>query len=101
MRRHVFGAALVLLLGGVSAFAQQPSGNITGRILDPQGAAVPGVTVTARSAATGFTRTETSDTEGLYRLNALPVGVYDVTAELQGFATLANKNVDVNIGQTT
>jgi hypothetical protein len=89
-----------LLLGGNSAFAQQTSGNIAGRILDPQGAAVPGVTVTARSAATGFTRTEVSDAEGIYRLNALPVGKYDVTAELSGFTTISKKEVDVFVGQT-
>jgi hypothetical protein len=100
MRRHLFGAALAVLLGGISAHAQQTTGNITGRILDPQGAAVPGVTVTARSAATGFTRTEVSDAEGIYRLNALPVGIYDVTAELQGFASVSRKAIDVNVGQT-
>ena len=38
MRRHLFGAALAVLLGGISAYAQQTSGNITGRVLDPQGA---------------------------------------------------------------
>src|SRR2546430_8967557 len=100
MRRHLFGAALAVLLGGSSAHAQQTTGNITGRILDPQGAAVPGVTVTARSSATGFTRTEVSDAEGIYRLNALPVGIYDVTAELQGFASVSRKAIDVNVGQT-
>src|SRR5437588_1801050 len=100
MRRHLFGAALAVLLGGISAHAQQTTGNITGRILDPQGAAVPGVTVTARSSATGFTRTEVSDAEGIYRLNALPVGIYDVTAELQGFASVSRKAIDVNVGQT-
>jgi hypothetical protein len=94
------GAALVLLLSCASAFAQQTTGSITGRVLDQQGAAVPGVTITAKSGQTGFTRSETSDAEGLYRLNALPVGTYDVTAELQGFSTIANKGVDVNVAQT-
>ena len=49
-----------------------------------QGAAVPGVTVTAKNAATGFTRTEVSDGEGIYRLTALPVGTYDLTAGAAG-----------------
>src|SRR5262245_47488183 len=101
MRRQLLGAAMVLLLSCASAFAQQTTGNITGRVLDQQGAAVPGVTVTAKSAQTGFTRTETSDAEGLYRLTALPVGQYDVTAELQGFTTIANKAVEVNVAQST
>ena len=100
MRRQLMGAALVLLLSCASAFAQQTTGNITGRVLDQQGAAVPGVTVMAKSTQTGFTRSEVSDAEGLYRLNALPVGVYDVTAELQGFTTVSNKSVDVNVAQT-
>src|ERR1700675_3121960 len=82
MRSHLFGAVMIVLLMCVSAFAQQTTGTVTGRVLDEQAAAVPGATVTARSASTGFTRTETSDSEGIYRLSALPVGNYDVTAEL-------------------
>ncbi len=100
MRRYLFGAAVCLLLTCASAFAQQTTGTVTGRVVDQQGAAIPGVTVTAKSAATGFTRTEVSDAEGVYRLSALPVGIYDVTAELQGFATLAKKDVEVNVAQT-
>src|SRR5205823_3326003 len=100
MKRHAFGAAFVWLLASASGFAQQTTGNITGRVLDQQGAAVPGTTVTAKNPATGFTRSDTSDTEGVYRLSALPVGIYDVTAELQGFATVAKKDVEVNVGQT-
>jgi hypothetical protein len=97
MRRYLFGAALLVLLGCASAFAQQTTGSITGRVVDQQGAAVPGVTITAKMATTGFTRTETSDAEGLYRLNALPVGTYEVNAELSGFATVSKKDVEVNV----
>src|SRR5215471_16775359 len=100
MRRQLLGAVLVLLLSCVSAFAQQTAGNITGRVLDQQGAAVPGATVTAKNAQTGFARTEVSDAQGLYRLNSIPVGKYDVSAELAGFATIVNKDVDVFVGQT-
>jgi hypothetical protein len=81
--------------------AQQTSGNITGRIVDAQGAAVPGVTVTARNPQTGFVRTDVSDGEGIYRLTALPVGNYDVSAELSGFSTFSRKEVVVNVAQTT
>ena len=42
MRRHFFGAAMLLLLTCASAFAQQTTGTITGRVVDQQGAAVPG-----------------------------------------------------------
>src|SRR3954465_7553206 len=92
---------LCSLVASSTAFAQQTSGNITGRIVDAQGAAVPGVTVTARSPQTGFVRTDVSDGEGIYRLTALPVGGYDVTAELSGFSTYSRKEVTVNVAQTT
>jgi len=100
MTRKLLGAVTVLLLTCLPAFAQQTTGAITGRVLDQQGAAVPGVTVTAKNPATGFVRTEISDAEGLYRLAALPIGIYEVTSELQGFATVSKKDVAVNIGQT-
>src|SRR5207247_7018699 len=100
MRRYLFGGALVWLLGCATGFAQQTTGNITGRVLDQQGAAIPGATVTAKNPLTGFTRTETSDAEGVYRLSALPVGVYQVTAELTGFQTVSKTDVEVNVSQT-
>src|SRR4249919_1901707 len=100
MSRKLFGAVAILLLTCASVFAQGTNGTISGRVLDQQGSAVPGATVTAKSAATGFTRSEVSDTEGVYRLSALPVGIYDVTAELQGFTTVSKKGVEVNVAQT-
>ncbi len=99
MRRHLSGAAVFLLLACVSAFAQQTTGTISGRVVDQQGAAIPGVAVTAKSASTGFTRSEVSNAEGVYRLSALPVGIYEVNAELQGFATVSKKDVEVNVAQ--
>jgi hypothetical protein len=100
MRRQLFGAALVTLLSCVSAFAQQTAGNITGRVVDQQGAAVPGATVTAKNPQTGLTRSEVSDAQGLYRINAVPVGKYDVTADLAGFTTVINRDIDVFVSQT-
>src|SRR5262245_4106742 len=100
MRRYLVGAAAVLLLSCATAFAQQTTGAISGRILDQQGAAVPGATVTAKNPLTGFQRTEVTDAEGVYRLAALPVGNYDVTAELTGMTTVASKEIVVNVGQT-
>ena len=91
MKRHFFGAVALLLLTCATVFAQGTSGNVTGRVVDQQGAAIPGATVPAKSATTGFTRTETSDAGGIDRLSALPVGIYAVTAELQGFSTISKK----------
>jgi outer membrane receptor protein involved in Fe transport len=88
------------LLMATSAFAQQTAGNLTGRLVDTQGAALPGATVTALNENTGYTRTVTSDAEGVYRLTALPVGSYVLTVELSGFARVERRGVTVNVGQT-
>src|SRR3982751_1664523 len=102
MKKIIFAMIMLCaLMAPAIGFAQQTTGNITGRIVDTQGAAVPGVTVTARSPQTGFVRTDVSDGEGIYRLTALPVGSYDVNAELSGFSAFSRKEVTVNVAQTT
>jgi hypothetical protein len=102
MKRIILGMIVFCALGAAApVLAQQTTGNITGRIVDAQGAAIPGVTVTGKSAQTGFVRTDVSDGEGIYRLTALPIGVYEVNAELSGFATYNRKDVTVNVAQTT
>jgi Carboxypeptidase regulatory-like domain/TonB dependent receptor len=101
--RRLFTAAcavLALALAAPAAEAQQTTGTITGRILDDQGAAVPGVTVNGKNTETGFTRTDVSDAEGIYRLTAMPVGTYDITAELQGFSRFDGRGIVLSVGQT-
>jgi outer membrane receptor protein involved in Fe transport len=102
MKRIILAMIALCVVGASNpALAQQTAGNISGRVVDAQGAAVPGVTVTAKSGDTGFVRTDVSDSEGVYRLNSLPVGAYDVSAELSGFQTYARRGVTVNVAQTT
>jgi hypothetical protein len=100
MNRFSSALLVCLLAYAAPAAAQQTTGNITGRVLDDQGAAVPGATVTASSAQTGFVRTDVSDSEGVYRLNALPVGSYDLAVELTGFTRVEQKGLVVNVAQT-
>ena len=84
-----------------SALAQQTTGTIAGRVVDDQGAGIADATVTATSTDTGFVREITSDGNGLYRLAALPVGLYDVAAERLGLARFVRRGIIVNIGRTT
>jgi hypothetical protein len=101
-RSHVLGSILVVLalVAIAPAYAQQTTGNIVGRVIDEQKAAVPGVTVTITNPATGFKRTAVSDAEGVYRFTALQVGSYDMLLELQGFATIDRKGLQITVGQT-
>jgi hypothetical protein len=93
-------ALCAFTLAAAPAAAQQTTGNIQGRIVDAQKAAVPGVTITAKNAETGFSRSEVTDAEGVYRLNSLPIGTYDLHADLTGFAPYDRKGLVVNVGQT-
>ena len=61
---------------------------------------MPGVTVTVIQTATGVTRTAVSDDNGLFRIPLLPVGVYDVTADLSGFSSRKLPELMLTVGQT-
>src|SRR5262249_38074699 len=65
------------------------------------GGALPGVAVSATSAATGVARTTVSGRSGAFTFPLLPVGLYAVSAELQGFAPKKIANVSVTIGADT
>src|SRR3984893_14604574 len=93
-------AAVIWICASSSVFAQQSTGNITGRVAEPQGAPIAGAAVTATNPETGFVRTETSDNAGIYRLAGLPVAAYELTVETPGFASMTQKGVDVNVAQT-
>ena len=96
--RMLFAALFAILIAG-SARAQQTTGTITGRVLDEQKAAVPGATVTAKNQGTGFSRSEVSDIEGIYRLTGLPVGAYTLSIDLSGFQA-QTRTVQVSVSET-
>ncbi len=99
--------ALTSLLGFVfivslsaSAFAQKTTGDITGTVTDSTAAVLPGVAVTATCAATGVTRSVTTDAQGAYSLPELPICVYKVTTELSGFKGVT-RDVQVAVNTVT
>jgi hypothetical protein len=76
----------VCLLSAQHAFAQgNPTGTVSGRVAGPDGAALPGVTVTAVSASLQGPRSVTTNEVGDYIIPFLPPGEYTLTFELQGF----------------
>ncbi|HKY20188.1 MAG TPA: TonB-dependent receptor [Vicinamibacterales bacterium] len=100
---HVFGRVFlsaVCVLGLAQAVAAQETvnyGSISGRVADPQGAAVPGARASVRHRETNFSREALTDNEGRFRFPYLRVGAYEVIVRLSGFAD-ATKNVTVTIG---
>jgi hypothetical protein len=90
--------ALSLLFAAAPARAQVTNAELTGRVTDQNGAAVPNATVTARNAGTGLTRTAQTNEEGNYTITQLPPGNYEVTVEAQSFSRALTRNLELNIG---
>jgi hypothetical protein len=76
------------------------TGSITGQIFDPAGAVIPNAKITATSASTGFTRTVTSTSAGIYNFGALPPSVYSLSATATGFQEQIKKDVTLSVAAT-
>lgn len=83
----------------VSAQSQATTGTIQGNVVDPNGAALGGATVTVRNVDTGFERSVTTN-GGFFAAPLLPLGKYRVTVDAPGFSQSVLENVEVTIGQT-
>jgi hypothetical protein len=90
----------LLGLSPIPARAQVADGVIEVLVQDQSQAILPGVTVTVLRPDTGFTQNNVTDATGVVRFIALPPGVYNVQAELSGFATVKQEGVTLRVGQT-
>ena len=98
---------------GRGAFAQNVTGAITGQVTDASGAVLPGAKVVASDLDTNVSTSMSTNHDGLFRIDFLPIGHYQVTVEAAGFkkATLppftlevqqtANFDVHLVVGSTT
>ena len=93
------GICLLFVCLAQPVAAQTTTGSISGLITDVQDSALSGVAVRAHNAGTGFTRTTRSDPSGVYRLSGLPVGTYEITAELSGFRPFTSAPVTLNVAR--
>ncbi|MPY87088.1 MAG: TonB-dependent receptor plug domain-containing protein [Luteitalea sp.] len=89
-------AALCALVS--AAAAQETGGTISGRIIDPQGGALPGVSVTLRSEATNAAWNATTSGQGSYLIPFVPIGHYTLTATLEGFTAAKQADIEVRVG---
>ena len=91
---------LLLTLGvAATAMAQGERGVITGTVADAQGGVLPGVAITVRNVDTGFTQTDVTGDSGQYRFGAVPLGKYELKAELVGFTTATVTNLTISINR--
>jgi hypothetical protein len=85
------------LLATASAFAQVPTGQISGRVTDSSGAVLPGVDVTVTQTDTGLKRSTVTNDSGQYAIPSLPVGPYRLEATLQGFRTFVQSGITLQV----
>lgn len=100
MRRDVFLALIMTIaLAAVAAAQGNPTGAISGQVVDPDNLPLPGVTVTAAAPVLQGTRSAVTSANGDYMIPFLPPGDYTVTFELEGFTTL-KRTVRIEIDAT-
>ncbi len=95
----VLAAVVLSCLGAGVALAQNVTGSISGVARDPSGAAVPSITVTAVNEGTSARFQTTTDSDGQYTIRAVPIGVYRLTAEAQGFKRFDSPGIRLQVNE--
>lgn len=100
--RAIFGAALILAIGVVSALsqAQATAADLAGTVVDQNGAVIPGATITARNLNTNISRSTASGADGTYKFIALPPGEYEIAVEAANFKRALISPVTLTVGQS-
>src|SRR6266705_3268589 len=93
------GILALLALASGPVFGQEFSATMSGVVHDTNGGLVPGVSVTARHTESGLTRAVITNETGSYRIPALTVGAYEVTAELSGFKQQVRRGINLVVAQ--
>lgn len=93
---------LTACLGPVTLNAQTSTqGGVTGTVVDPSGAVIPGAAITIQNKATNATARATTDASGFFNVPLLDPGSYRVSIAAPGFAHYTADNVLVVVGQAT
>ena len=90
------GAIFCLLTASLS-WSQDTRGTITGRVLDPTGATVPGAMVTVTNTAMGTKVSMKSNDDGLYQASFLLPGAYQVEVTAPGFKKFVRGGIQVQV----
>src|SRR5262245_46243961 len=100
--RHVFITLTLILCFATAVFGQRTTGDLEGKVTDPNGAVVPNVSITLTGITVGFKRTVQSDDEGEFRIQQVPVGTYKITTTAtSGFEAATVENISVTVEKVT
>ena len=105
-QRNFRGANQLLCLVGIilclvySSLAQVDRAGLNGTVTDPAGRVLPQTHIIAVQDTTGLRREATSSSSGTYDIPELPIGVYTITFEHEGFKALTFVAVEEVVGRT-
>ncbi len=94
----VLAACITALCFSPLSFGQA-IGSFSGNVTDKSGAALAGATVTVTSQGTGTSRDLTTDASGHYIVNYLPVGMYTIKVDFQGFQSAITKDIKLQVDE--
>jgi hypothetical protein len=102
MRFKVFFLLLVctFALAISPAVYGQATGSFSGNVVDKSGSAISGATVNATSQGTGVSRQAKTDDAGHYLIPLLPVSIYTIRVEFQGFQTVESKDLRLQVDES-
>lgn len=93
------GAVMLALALSMGAHAQVDTGSVQGQVADPTGALIPNVLMTLRNENTGVTASMHTDAQGNFSFSPVRIGVYTITAEIQGFQRQIQQHIHVDVQQ--
>ncbi|HUJ20998.1 MAG TPA: carboxypeptidase regulatory-like domain-containing protein [Bryobacteraceae bacterium] len=88
---------MAILAGGFIWGQQRNTAGLYGRVTDQQNASVPGAEITLLHVETGIARTAQSNEAGDFEFPAIPVGAYNLTVRKQGFSTVEQKDIVLQV----
>ncbi len=99
---RIYLTLLLVLLFPISKhlLAQTVTGSVRGHVTDQRGAAVPHAQVIITNSDTGVTTTTVSDSVGVYNIEFLPIGTYNLSASAPGFSHSNIGPFSLSIDQT-
>ena len=97
--RFASALALLLFLAGVVPAAQSLFGTISGTVVDEQGGALPGASVTLTDQASQAVQHTTTNTDGVFVFAAVPAGSYAVKIELPSFNSWEATDIALRLGE--
>ncbi|HEX8889402.1 MAG TPA: TonB-dependent receptor [Pyrinomonadaceae bacterium] len=96
-QRGMTALLLLLVVFSMTASAQEFRGSITGKVVDPNDAIVPGAEVSIKNVDTNALVTATTNEDGSYSFPLLQPGKYTLTVTKEGFNTAVREGIEIRV----